>query len=68
MSDDSNGKIVTLPGHVFGRADREESGVEPFLRLRYRRGGRSISRVVAIPLQPSPEGITETLELYFALG
>jgi len=69
MADESNGKIVRLPGHVLSvPREREASGVEPYLSLRYRRRGRSISRVVAVRLQPSDEGIGHALELFFALG
>jgi len=69
MADDSNGKIIPLPGHVLSvPREREAAGDEPYLSLRYRRRGRSISRVVAVRLQPSDEGIGHALELFFALG
>jgi hypothetical protein len=69
MGDDSNDTLLPFTRRLLGlRRDREDSGVEPFLTLRYRRRGRSISRIVAIPLAHSRDGTAPALELYFALG
>jgi hypothetical protein len=48
--------------------EREVSGVDPFVELRYRRRGRSISRVVTVRLKPALEGIAEAFEVFFAVG
>jgi hypothetical protein len=48
--------------------EREVSGVNPFVELRYRRRGRSISRVISIRVQPQAEGISEAFEVFFGVG
>jgi hypothetical protein len=66
MSDDANGTFIgTRAGF---RREREHSGIEPFLTLRYQRRGRSISRVVAIPLAARGDGSAPVLEIFFGLG
>jgi hypothetical protein len=58
--------------HVVGThpasREREVSGVNPFVELRYRRRGRSISRIVDIRVQPQAEGIAEAFEVFFGVG
>jgi hypothetical protein len=69
MSDDRTSKMLPpSPGRQEASKKRQESGVAPFLQLRFRRRGRSISRIVAVPLQPPREGLARAFELFFALG
>jgi hypothetical protein len=57
--------------HVVGSPpssrDREVSGVNPFVELRYRRRGRSISRIIAMRA-PQAEEFVQAFELFFGLG
>jgi hypothetical protein len=48
--------------------ERQISGIQPFLELRLRERGRSVSRVIAAPLTDGIEPVLETIEVYFALG
>jgi hypothetical protein len=48
--------------------EREISGIDPFVELRYRRRGRSISRVVTVRIKPTVEGISAAFEVFFAVG
>jgi hypothetical protein len=69
MSDETHTSLWPLPWRLGGQRAREKSGIEPFVRLTYRRRGRSISRVVSIPKSsPQREAGAEELEIYFGLG
>jgi hypothetical protein len=48
--------------------ERQISGIQPFLELRLRERGRSVSRVIAGPLIDRIKPVLETIEVYFALG
>jgi hypothetical protein len=48
--------------------EREITGVDPIVELRYRRRGRSISRIVTVRLKPMAEGISAAFEVFFAVG
>jgi hypothetical protein len=58
--------------HVVGThpasREREVSGVDPFVELRYRRRGRSISRIINVRVKPQAEGISEAFEVFFGVG
>jgi hypothetical protein len=69
MSDDRNSKMLPpAPRHRGSSKGRQESGVAPVLQLRFRRRGRSISRIVVIDAKPEREGLFRAFELFFALG
>ena len=69
MSNDANGNTMPPPEQPGVRQrDREQSGIEPFSRLRYHRRGRSISRVVAVQPGSRGEGSEHVLEIFFGLG
>jgi len=68
MSEDRNSRI--LPPALWRQRrskEQQESRVAPFLELCFKRRGRSVSRIVAIPLQRR-EGLAQAFELFFALG
>jgi hypothetical protein len=66
-SDEFSG-VHVVGSHPASREEREVSGVNPFVELRYRRRGRSISRIVNIRVQPQAEGIAEAFEVFFGVG
>jgi hypothetical protein len=65
MNDDANGKILPPP---WQRTQREISGVQPFFSMRFRRRGRSISRIVVLRKSTRDAADPQELELYFGLG
>jgi hypothetical protein len=67
MSDERNSKMRP-PALDRQRREREISGIAPFFQVRFRRRGRSVSRIVAVQLQPEREGLAYTFEVFFALG
>jgi hypothetical protein len=68
MGDDANGKSLPPPGfRTSWRREREQSGIEPFFQLRFRRRGRSISRIV-VKAPEAGKGPALPLEIFFALG
>jgi hypothetical protein len=67
MNDDANGKILPPPWQKKTR-ERELSGIQPFFSLRYRRRGRSISRIVVLRKGTQDDTAPQELELFFGLG
>jgi hypothetical protein len=68
MSDDTTGKTLPPLGfHTGWYRERAESGIAPFLHLRFRRRGRIISRIV-VKAPEVGKGTALPLEIFFALG
>jgi len=65
-SDEYSG--VRFVGSPPSSREREVSGVNPFVELRYRRRGRSISRTISVPVKAQDEESSEAFEVFFGVG
>ena len=67
MSDDANDKMLPPPWKTKTR-EREHSGVQPYFSLRFRKRGRSVSRIVTLRASARNDTTERELEVYFGLG
>ena len=67
MSDDASDEMLRPPGRGKTR-EREYSGVQPFFSLRFRKRGRSVSRIVVVRTSARNSVDPLELELYFGVG